>query len=193
MRENIIAHHLTFCTYGFWLPNDPRGSWSDAVFAVALRPFGPSTKVVTRHSRAFDPHDHRKRLAAKDSLTFSPVELNGEQALAAARGFRQVVEEIQLAVYVCAILPNHVHLVTDRHERDTVAVIRHLKTRATPQMNAGQMHPFGNRRSPWADGHWDVFLHNATEVRRAINYANRNPVKDGLEPQRWSFVVPFGE
>ena len=25
----VIAQHLVFTTYGFWLPNDPRGSWSE--------------------------------------------------------------------------------------------------------------------------------------------------------------------
>ena len=27
----VIAYHLIYTTYGFWLPNDPRGSWSDFV------------------------------------------------------------------------------------------------------------------------------------------------------------------
>jgi len=25
----VIAYHAIFSTYGFWLPNDPRGSWSE--------------------------------------------------------------------------------------------------------------------------------------------------------------------
>ena len=24
----VIAYHVCICTYGFWLPNDPRGSGS---------------------------------------------------------------------------------------------------------------------------------------------------------------------
>lgn len=160
-------------------------------FAVALRPFGSATKVETRRSVANSPHDHKQRMSAKKALLFPPVEFNGEQALAVSRGFRQVVEEIQLTVYACAIMPNHVHLVTGLYERDTVVVVRHLKTRATQQMNAAKLHPFQNRRSPWADGYWDGFLHNETEVRRAIHYVNQNPVKDGLKPQHWSFVVPY--
>jgi hypothetical protein len=27
----ILAFHAIFGAYGFWLPNDPRGSWSDFV------------------------------------------------------------------------------------------------------------------------------------------------------------------
>ncbi len=30
----VIAHHLMFCAYGFWLPNVPSGAWSDFVVAA---------------------------------------------------------------------------------------------------------------------------------------------------------------
>src|SRR4051812_39201122 len=30
-REMIVGYHVIFSAYGFWLPNDPRGSWSDFV------------------------------------------------------------------------------------------------------------------------------------------------------------------
>jgi hypothetical protein len=43
----ILASHVIFSTYGFWLPNDPRGSWSDFVGAWELFRFGPATKTDT--------------------------------------------------------------------------------------------------------------------------------------------------
>ena len=46
-------------------------------------------------------------------------------------------------------------------------------------------------RSPWARGCWTVYLDNEEAVRRAILYVEQNPVKDGLRPQKWSFVVPY--
>jgi hypothetical protein len=36
-----------------------------------------------------------------------------------------------------------------------------------------------------------VFLSTAADVRRAIAYVERNPLKDGLRRQRWSFVTPY--
>lgn len=27
----IVGHHIIIGMYGFWLPNDPRGRWSDFV------------------------------------------------------------------------------------------------------------------------------------------------------------------
>lgn len=34
MPHAVIAYHLILTTYGFWLPNDPRGSGSDPVARV---------------------------------------------------------------------------------------------------------------------------------------------------------------
>ena len=41
----IRAYHAVFTAYGFWLPNDPRGSWSDFVGSWELFRFGPATKA----------------------------------------------------------------------------------------------------------------------------------------------------
>lgn len=68
-----IAYHITFGAYGFWLPNDPRGSWSDYVHAPRLRRFGPATKVRTRQSVAHVEHDYRQRMAAKRELKYPAV------------------------------------------------------------------------------------------------------------------------
>lgn len=32
----IHGYHLIWGAYGFWLPNDPRGSWSDFVYSWEL-------------------------------------------------------------------------------------------------------------------------------------------------------------
>jgi hypothetical protein len=54
----VLAYHLIITTYGFWLPNDPRGSWSDFVRAWELFLFGgPATRTQERRSLARDPHD----------------------------------------------------------------------------------------------------------------------------------------
>ena len=40
----VYASHVIFCAYGFWLPNDPRGSWSDFVGSWELLRFGRATQ-----------------------------------------------------------------------------------------------------------------------------------------------------
>src|SRR5438552_2695444 len=115
MLRPVLAYHLIFSAYGFWLPNDPRGSWSDFVRAWELRRFGPATKTNERRSLARDPHDWRKRLAAKEALARDPVEFSGVQARAIARGFADYSRRCGLIVWACSILPSHVHLVVARH------------------------------------------------------------------------------
>ena len=39
-RPIIIAHHLIWTVYGWWLPNDPRGSGSNEVAADILKSLG---------------------------------------------------------------------------------------------------------------------------------------------------------
>ena len=48
----LLGFHVILSAYGFWLPNDPRGSWSDFVWAWDLFRYGPATKVETRSSVA---------------------------------------------------------------------------------------------------------------------------------------------
>ena len=42
----IVGYHVIFGMYGFWLPNDPRGSWSEFVGEWELfRAAGRATKT----------------------------------------------------------------------------------------------------------------------------------------------------
>src|SRR5687768_1518334 len=95
----VLAYHLILTAYGFWLPNDPRGSWSDFVRAWELRRFGPATKVKDGRSRARDPHDVAMRLEAKRHLARDPVHFTGLQARAIARGFARFVARSGIIVY----------------------------------------------------------------------------------------------
>src|ERR671924_278448 len=95
----ILAYHVVFGAYGFWLPNDPRGSWSDFVGSWELLRFGRASKVTTTRS------------------------------LAAAHGFDRARREGSYRLHACSILPEHVHLVIGPHERRIGQVVGHLKGR----------------------------------------------------------------
>src|SRR5262245_50770343 len=110
----IVGYHIIFTTYGFWLPNDPRGSWSDFVGSWELFRYGAATKTTERRSVAHRAHDRDLRLRAKSALKYPAVQFTGEQARAVARGFAQYLDRKKLPVWACAILPDHVHLVTGR-------------------------------------------------------------------------------
>jgi REP-associated tyrosine transposase len=78
----VLASHIIFTAYGFWLPNDPRGSWSDFVRSWELMFFGKATKTDERRSVADVEHDWELRRAARKGLKFPPAKFTGEQALA---------------------------------------------------------------------------------------------------------------
>lgn len=98
----VLAYHVVLSFYGFWLPNDPRGSNSGFVRSWRLLPFGKATKVTTRRSVANVPHDRAPRLAAKKALKYQPVVLNGLQARAVARGFARATAKSGYVVYARA-------------------------------------------------------------------------------------------
>jgi REP element-mobilizing transposase RayT len=188
--RRILAFHLVFGAYGFWLPNDPRGSWSIYVGSRELHVFGDATKTAARRSVAHDRHDHEQRLAAKRALKFRPVQLTGVQARAVARGIAAAVDESKFTVFACSVMPDHAHLVVAWHQRPVRRIVSHLKARATQRLREEQLWT-DEERPVWAKGSWSVFLHSNEDVRRAIRYVEQNPVHDGKPPQHWSFVTPF--
>jgi REP element-mobilizing transposase RayT len=194
----ILGYHIILSAYGFWLPNDPRGSWSDTIRVYELLKFGPATKVQTTRSVAHTPHDRTKRLEAKKALLHKPVRFTGLQACAIAHGFAIACEEGSYLVCALAILPDHAHLVIGAHDRDINTIVRHLKAKATKQLHDEGIHPFkddarkdGTLPSPWSRNHWTPFIDSEEYLAKAIDYVERNPVRCGLKPQRWSLVRAF--
>ena len=188
----VIGSHVIFSTYGFWLPNDPRGSWSEFVGAWELfRAGGRATKTTERRSLAYDPHDHARRLATKQALQRPPVKFTGLQARAVGRGFADYVSRSGLTVWACAVLPDHVHLVLGRFRLDVEKVVIQLKGAATERLVAEGLHPFGGEAKCFVRGEWKAFLESPADVARAIRYVEANPVREGLPRQRWPFVTPY--
>jgi REP element-mobilizing transposase RayT len=191
----VLGSHVIFGTYGFWLPNDPRGSWSEFVGAWDLFRYGPATTTSERRSVAHRTHDVAGRLAAKEALNYRAVKFSGIQARAVGRGFVDYSQRSGLEVLACAILPDHVHLVLARHRLKVEQLVIQLKSAATRHLVAEEVHPFQHSPSKngtlpkcFARGEWKVFLNDEEAISRAIPYVNANPEKEGLPPQRWSFV-----
>src|SRR3954454_24017081 len=88
----ILASHVIISAYGFWLPNDQRGSWSDFIRSWELLRFGPATKVETTRSVAHRPYDRERRKQMELALRYPVVRFTGEQALWIARGFAQQIQ-----------------------------------------------------------------------------------------------------
>jgi REP element-mobilizing transposase RayT len=144
----VLAQHLVFTAYGFWLPNDPRGSWSDFVRSWELYWYGAATKVTTRASVASRAHDRDLRRAQKSALRYDPVHFTIAQMQCIARGFARAVAESGYVVFACSILPEHVHMVVQRHRNRGEQIIGHFKARATQQLLSEGIHPFQQRQAP---------------------------------------------
>lgn len=194
--EMVHGYHVIFGTYGFWLPNDPRGSWSEFVGKWELIQFGRATRSVDR--RELTEQEQKDRKAAKAALKYPPVRLSGIQARAVGRGFGNCVRKSRLTIWACSILPEHVHLVIARHNYDVEQLTNLMKGEATKQLRKEGLHPLlefaeGDQRppTPWADRKWKVFLDSSASIEDAIQYVEQNPAEAGLPTQHWSFVTPF--
>lgn len=191
----VLAYHFIFSAYGFWLPNDPRGSWSDTIRQYELLKFGPATKVTTHRSLAHDPHNCELRNHAKLALMYTPVRFNGLQARAIATGFAIAAHERSYRVRALAILPDHTHLIVMHHDVHVDQIASHLKAKATRQLNLESLHPLANHPradgttpSPWSRSHWCPFIRDEQHLATAIRYVENNPKKSRLPPQRWKVV-----
>jgi REP element-mobilizing transposase RayT len=192
----VIAYHAIFAAYGFWLPNEERGSWSTEVWAPHLKTFGPATKTTERRSLANRSFDREKRRAARDSLKYRPVRFNGLQARAIERGFADIAAKLNLQLYACAIMHDHVHIVPRRHRLPIEEIVGHLKRAATRELNREDLHPLADHRSargrvpsPWVENGWFRYLDNEDAVVGAIDYVWSNPTKIGLRHQPWWFLT----
>jgi REP element-mobilizing transposase RayT len=197
----IVGYHVIFGAYGFWLPNDPRGSWSEFVGSWELFRYGSATKTTETRSLAHQKHNAAARREAKSSLKRSPVLFSGIQARAIANGFADCSKKSNLPIWACAILPDHVHLVvgaTHRRwnsERWIENVVIQLKASATRQLLEQKLHPANGTRDEkgrllraFALGQWKVYL-DPEDVPRSTEYVEANPEKEGKARQRWKFVV----
>ena len=194
--DMIHGYHVIFGAYGFWLPNDPRGSWSDFVAAWELLRFGSATKGLTRIE--LNPEQEASRQQAKSCLQYPAVEFNGLQARAVGRGFKNARTKSNLTIWACSILPCHAHLVVARHTYKVEYIVSLLKGEATKQLNKEQLHPFagfvnhkGGTPTPWNVKAWKVYLDTENGIENAIRYVDENPEKEGKPRQVWNFLTPF--
>ncbi len=197
----VIGFHIICCTYGFWLPNDERGSCSTFVGSEALTKFGPANPVSHGRSVARKPYDFQIRQMARESLKYPPVVLTLDQIAAAGRGIAKELAEFDAApMYAFAGLRDHFHAVSGPCRYDIRRFAGRLKGAATRQLLEEGIHPMekfmhtdGTLPSPWSVKPWVVYEFTDGDMLRAIKYANDNVIRAGLPPQHYPFVVRYQE
>jgi REP element-mobilizing transposase RayT len=182
----IAASHLIWTAYGWWLPNDPRGSSSQSIRAASIADLG-------------ELHQGRKRVqpagevirefyeAAAGRLKFTLLNFSDEETEAIGESFQEVVTRYEYTCFACALMPDHVHLLIRKHRdkpEEMIAAFQEASRSAVRRIRATD-HPV------WGGPGWKVYLETSDDVRRTIRYVEENPVKIGRPRQRWPFVKAY--
>jgi REP element-mobilizing transposase RayT len=117
------------------------------------------------------------------------VHFTGRQALDVALAIRDLVEEYNVVIWACAVMPNHVHLLAARHTLTPTKIVAACRARASRRLHDADQWPAD--RPIWGKGKWTVDLETPPDARTRIAYINRDPSEAGLPAQRWSFVTPY--
>src|SRR5262245_2269300 len=112
----IHGYHLILAAYGFWMPNDPRGSWSEFVGKWELVRFGRNPNALgSRSLSELTAAEPAAREGVRRSLKSPPVQFSGVQARAIGCGFTDALQHSDYTIWACTVLPEHTHLVIARH------------------------------------------------------------------------------
>lgn len=178
----IIAYHAIFTTYGTWLPNDPRGSYSKAIYNAELAELG-RIQYGRQNPQPGRQSMRRFRTAAVRRLSRPPCYISDATRPIIADAFREVTKRLNLTVSACAIMNDHVHLLVLRSKHRIEYLINQFKGGATAALKL--------KKTPWTKGGWKVFINDEDALYAAAEYIEANPDAAGLTAQRWEFVTPL--
>ena len=189
MQPIVIAYHLIWTVYGWWLPNDPRGSTSRTIAADRIAELGElhfgrkAVQPVSRDVRAF----YRQ---AAEALKHALLETRDEAVQLVAAALGEVVAQQRYTCYACAVMPDHVHILIRKHKHLAEEMIEHLQDASRWKLIEASLRP-GDHPVWTGHGGWTVFLDHPDEVERTIPHIRGNPGKIGRPAQRWPFVVEY--
>ena len=155
----IAGYHCVWTVYGYWLPNDPRGSMSREIRNAAIAGLGDihygrkKIQPVRRVLRDF--HDAARQVLRHELLNFSAAEA---QAIAAS--FAEVIRERSYTCYACAIMPDHIHILIRKHRDIAETMIDHLQKKSREVVlrlgSRAADHPV------WGGPGWKAYLESRT-------------------------------
>ncbi len=187
----VIAYHLVWTAYGWWLPNDPRGSGSLAVLTELLAELG---EVHYGRKRVQPPAQEVREFYAHaaERLKHPLLKFDEMDRPIIADAFGEVIESEKYTCYACVVMPDHVHLLIRKHKHSAEEIAINLMQGSRIKLiEAGRRnveHPV------WVSGTpWNEFVDHPTDARRIIAYIERNPTKIGLPAQTYPFVTPYDD
>jgi REP element-mobilizing transposase RayT len=184
----VIGYHLIWTAYGYWLPNDPRGSMSKTIACDVIAELGAlhyGRKQVQPSARAVGEFRDR----AKDVLKYSLLDFSPANFSTIADGLAECIREQRYTCYACAIMPDHVHALIRKHKHQAEDMLDNLQEVSRLRLRTVGLRTFDH--PVWGGPGWKVFLDTPADLRRTIRYIQENPVKWRLPKQCWEFVTPY--
>ena len=185
----VIAYHLIWTAYGWWLPNDPRGSGSRAIASDVVAELGElhyGRKRVQPAGRVVREFYERAARVLKHAV----LSFDEDARRLVGDAFAEVIAAECYTCYACAVMPDHVHILIRKHKHRAEQMMENLKDASRAKLIAAGKRPADH--PTWtAGGGWKVFLDHPTEVRRTITYIEKNPRRLGLPEPRWPFVRTY--
>ena len=184
----VIAHHLVWTAYGWWLPNDPRGSSSHEIRVPKVAELGElhhgRQPVQPPRTALREFHQQAVQVLAHPVLTFP------EDDIAILAGsFVETIRRRNYTCYACAIMPDHVHLLVRRHRDRAEQMIAELQDASRDALIAAERRR-GNH-PVWGGPGWKAFQFTRDDMERTVRYIEANPAERRLPAQRWGFVTPY--
>jgi REP element-mobilizing transposase RayT len=184
----VIAHHLMWTAYGYWMPNDPRGSMSHEVAAGTIAELGPRHYGrKPEQPSSFELIQFRKR--AKSVLKHELLSFDAEDVQVLSCRFADVIRKRNYTCYACAIMPDHVHLLIRKHRDKGEAMIEQFQQVSRELLIAQSRRP--SDHPVWGGPGWNVFQRTPQQIRTTIEYIRNNPVKIGRPVQTWPFLTTY--
>ncbi len=178
----IIAYHAIFATYGTWLPNDPRGSYSKKIYNDQLGILG---KIKYGRQNPLPTKDRLLKFwtAAASQISRPPFFIDEDSRPIIAAGFKAVVERLGIRIPACAIMNDHVHVLVLHSKYRIEYLVNQFKGAATQALKL--------KYTPWVRGCWKVFITDTEALLAAVDYIRANPACAGLSSQSWDFITPL--
>jgi hypothetical protein len=122
----VIAHHLIWVAYGWWLGNDPRGSMSKWIRSDLITELGElhhgRKRIQPKSAVIRDFYNRAEDRLKYPLLTFSPADV-----LIIAKAIAECLRVERYTCYALAIMPDHIHILIRKHKHKAEEMIANLQ------------------------------------------------------------------
>jgi hypothetical protein len=188
MSPIVIGYHLIWTIYGYWLPNDPRGSTSKVIRRDILKDLGAlhygrkRVQPASRDIRAFYER-------ASPKLVFPIIDFTPTEVACVADAFARVIATCKYTCYACAIMSDHVPVVIRRHKHLAEEMIGNFQRESHVLLRERDLRDLNH--PDWGGPGWKVFLDHPDEIGRTIDYVEENPLVIGQSALHHEFVKDY--